>query len=74
MELPITNLIKYSSPGWVKKYTNDIDLKQEMYSHVCRMCRENYSISEHSTLDAMLSTDCGCEFGIDHVEDWELEP
>lgn len=74
MRIPITNLIKYSHPGWVKKFTNDIDLKNEMYTHICPMCRETDSVSAHSELDVMLGTDCGCEFGIDHVEEWELEP
>jgi hypothetical protein len=65
LEVPYTSLIKFSSPGWRKRFNNDIDLKLEMYSHVCGMCRKVYTITESSSMDDLLSTDCGCEFGIE---------
>lgn len=32
-------LIKCSSPGWVKAFASEADLVEELRSHVCMMCR-----------------------------------
>lgn len=76
-------LVKISAPGWTKTYTNDIDLKAELYSHICDLCRpgevhvnddgEQFvlwePVNENSDIGDMLNTACGCEFMIDEDDD-----
>ena len=80
-------LHKLSEPGWTKVYTNDIDLKAELYSHICSLCRPGEvhvnddgerlvlwePVNEHSDIDDMLNTACGCEYQVvEEVEDDEI--
>lgn len=81
----ITKLYKLSAPGWTKEYTNDIDLKAELYAHICKSCREGNiwkgedegeedvvlwdPVNENSDVYDMLATACGCEFDIGEDED-----
>lgn len=66
-------LIKLSAPGWEKDFVNEADCKAELYKHICNLCRagtefEEYPeapVDENSTIDAMLSTACGCEYMIE---------
>lgn len=77
----ITKLHKLSAPGWTKEYDNDIDLKAELYSHICDSCRGGHieitdageswdiwdAVNEHSDVGDMLATACGCEYDIEEV-------
>jgi hypothetical protein len=73
-------LIKLSSPGWEKQFTNESSLKSVLYSHLCIDCREGRKVyigqegfetefddpvNENSTIDEMLSTSCGCEYMVE---------
>lgn len=66
-------LIKLSAPGWEKQYTNEAELKAELYSHICNLCRRGDEcpefpqdpVNENSTVDEMLSTPCGCEYMVE---------
>jgi hypothetical protein len=71
-------LIKMSSPGWEREFQMEEELKAELYSWICKDCKEGYedeyeddlifkslSINIDSSLYEMLSTACGCEFGIE---------
>jgi len=79
----MTKLYKLSAPGWVKEYDNDIDLRAELYSHICGACRigcreqmgdgEVWTVwepvNENSDIYEMLATACGCEYDIGEEED-----
>lgn len=81
----ITKLHKLSAPGWTKEYDNDIDLKAELYSHICSSCRtgckEKFDdgdiwevwgpVTENSDICDMLATACGCEYDIEEVDEPE---
>jgi len=63
-------LIKYSAPGWEQEYSTEEDLRKALYNHICGMCREGEEdfsdpVYEHSEIDHLLSTACGCEFGVE---------
>jgi len=36
-------LIKYSSPGWIKEFENEFDLREELAKHICSECMNNQS-------------------------------
>lgn len=68
------DLIKLSEPGWIKTFTNEIDLRAELYKHICSHCREgelddqlllSEAVNENSSIDDMLSTSCGCEYQVE---------
>lgn len=72
-------LYKLSSPGWVKDFETENQMKSELYKHICKICREDsewmheesrvrFPINEASAVDEMLATACGCEFDVEHVE------
>ena len=74
-------LIKLSSPGWEKDFDSETELKAELYSHICDMCRpgeiykddgEEYVIWDpvdgNSSIGDMLSTACGCEYMVEDEE------
>ena len=81
----MTKLYKVSAPGWIKEYDNDIDLKAELYAHICDSCRAGCTeylddgtiwsvwdpVNENSDVNDMLATSCGCEFDIGEDEDRE---
>lgn len=71
------DLIKLSEPGWIKTYTNEIDLRAELYKHICSYCREGElddrlvlsdAVNENSSIDDMLSTSCGCEYLVEEIK------
>ena len=71
-------LHKISMPGWTKTYTNDIDLKAELYKHICEHCRKGEihdefvlwdPVNENSSVDNMLNTGCGCEYEIEEIDE-----
>lgn len=77
-------LIKLSVPGWIKTYNNDIDLKAELYSHICMNCRSGHieqlddgewevwkPVDENSDIGDMLATACGCEYDIEEEDERE---
>lgn len=70
----MTKLYKLSAPEWVKEFDNDIDLKAELYSHICDSCRNGCAeddiviwepVNEKSDIGDMLATACGCEYDVD---------
>ena len=78
-------LYKLSAPGWTKEYDNDDDLRRELFTHICKPCRDGEKIynesnelvyetdpvDENSDVYALLATACGCEFDIGEDEDRE---
>ena len=71
-------LSKVSSPGWGKEFQMEEELKAELYSWICKDCKEGYEeeyedelffkslpINIDSSLYEMLSTACGCEFRVE---------
>ena len=76
-------LVKLSMPRWTKTYTNDIDLKAELYKHICEHCRKGQAfinddgekfvlwdpVDENSSVDDMLNTGCGCEYEIEEIDE-----
>jgi hypothetical protein len=67
------NLVKISSPGWIKEFDTEKELKAVLYSYICHMCRKGTSdgdyveppVNENSTLKEMLASPCGCEFDVE---------
>ena len=72
----IIKLHKLSSPGWTKIFDNEIDLRTELYAHICADCRSGNTESHdlpvyaNSSIDEMLWTACGCEFSVEYPEDF----
>lgn len=76
-------LIKLSMPGWEKEFETDDDLKKELYSHICNMCRTGEKIydedgeliwhsdpvDELSSIDELLCTPCGCEYETENLNE-----
>lgn len=75
-------LHKYSNPGWQKTFENDIDLREELVRHLCKLCIDGVrgQINEHGEIvyletvicdvndtESLLSTDCGCEYGVEEI-------
>lgn len=72
-------LVKYSSPGWEQKYPTLHDAITALRTHICSDCRNGSPgflddvvdvefdgrIYECRDKDVLLSTPCGCEFGIE---------
>jgi len=73
MNTKMFTLIKLSAPGWEKQFTNESNLRVELYSHICNLCRRGDEcpefpqdpVNENSTVDEMLSTPCGCEYMVE---------
>lgn len=71
----IIKLHKLSSPGWTKIFDNEIDLRTELYAHICDGCRsgdtefEELPVYANSTIDEMLWTACGCEFSVEYDDE-----
>ena len=73
-------LIKNSDPGWEREFQTEAELKTELYSWICKDCKEGCDeeyggfvhveppIDLTSSLDEMLSTSCGCEFYVEGEE------
>jgi hypothetical protein len=69
-------LTKLSSPGWERHYNDLSQVQKELYAHICGLCRKGVPvynlqgeevwhsepITETSSIDDMLCTDCGCEY------------
>lgn len=70
---PKITLIKVSWPGWEKEFDTVAELKTELWSHICGMCRagedcdpEEYPpLTKDSLLVDIWATGCGCEFDFD---------
>ena len=71
-------LHKLSLPDWIKEYDNEVELKSELYTHICYSCRlgcvhEGNTIwkpvNENSSIPDMLNTACGCEYDVSNGED-----
>ena len=69
-------LHKLSASGWTKEFDNEIDLKEELYNHICDLCRvgkEEFNrfnpIDANSSIEDMLFTDCGCEFAVEYDDE-----
>ena len=60
-------LHKLSSPGFTKSFATVEELRLELKEETCGMCLREYGTS----LEGMLGSDCGCEYGVSGVE---LEP
>jgi hypothetical protein len=56
---------KYSMPGWEKTFDTYNQAKECLYSYICHLCRDQDAITISSSIEDMLSTPCGCEFGVD---------
>ena len=76
-------LVKCSGEGWSKLFDSEAELRQELLSHICRLCLsgeevyigieeviENTPPDVTSTRD-LLATACGCEY---EVYIWERIP
>lgn len=60
-------LTKLSDPGWEKDFPAEKYLKACLYEYICEGCRGDDSVDQKSTLRAMLSTACGCEFMVETI-------
>jgi hypothetical protein len=73
-------LFKLSAPGWEKEFTSKEELRKELYTHMCGICRqgdkaydpetneviwESSPVNENSSIDELLFTACGCEFDVE---------
>jgi hypothetical protein len=66
-------LIKLSMPGWEKEFSTEDECKAELYNYICTLCCKGTEFREYkvppidanSSLDAMLSSACGCEFMVE---------
>ena len=58
-------LVKLSEPGWEKDLEDEAAVQKELVKYICVQCRENNLITEFSHYEAMLATDCGCEFSVE---------
>lgn len=58
-------LIKYSAPGWERRYSDPEELKRDLWAHICGSCERDHSLTSQSLIVDLLSTGCGCEFGVD---------
>lgn len=71
-------LEKMSSPGWIKQFESEAELKTVLWSHICKSCRTgeinsetgelypfSQGVTEESSIDEMLATPCGCEFDVE---------
>ena len=71
----IIKLHKMSCPGWTKIFDNEIDLRTELYAHICTVCRngdtefQELPVYENSSIDEMLWTACGCEFNVEYDDE-----
>lgn len=67
-------LTKLSGEGWEKHFSNEEDLKAELFSHICPMCRDGFEyegakpVNAGSSIWDMLSTACGCEYMVENLE------
>lgn len=68
-------LIKASLPGWTKEFDNEVDLKAELYDHICNHCRvgeEQFDIDPvdaNASIGDMLWTACGLEFYVEYDDE-----
>ena len=76
------NLIKLSSPGF-DLHTEHLEVVRDILdTYVCGMCKKNHSRPDdfnfpsnyrelfiEQQVDALLGTDCGCEFMLEENED-----
>lgn len=44
-------LIKLSAPGWEKEFATEAELKAELYSHICNLCRPGEIIKKEDNPD-----------------------
>lgn len=58
-------LYKMSAPGWKLEFDTEEQARDELLKHICDQCRTTMRITEGSSIDEMLGTDCGCEFDVD---------
>jgi hypothetical protein len=71
-------LVKYSYPGWEKHFETMDELVTELRSHICGSCLSGNSefsevvdteyngiIYECRDVGTLLSTSCGCEYGME---------
>jgi hypothetical protein len=66
-------LTKQSLPTWSKQFDSQEQLRLELYTHICEICKdgENYNglviwsaVDENSSISDLLNTGCGCEFRV----------
>ena len=57
-------LFKLSEPGWTKEFDTDVELQQELFMWMCEQCQCEEAITEISSINDMLATACGCDFGV----------
>jgi len=60
------NLIKLSRPSWSKSISSSAELKEELFQHICNICRLSHNVSVNSQVQKMLGTDCGCEYEVEY--------
>ena len=79
-------LIKLSAPGWEKEFDTEEEVKAELYSHICNLCRKGEiaetdegefvlwdPVDENSSVGDMLWTACGCEFDVERPPEYSNE-
>ena len=57
-------LIKLSSPGWVKQFNTKDEVKAELLEYICEGCLAG-GVDENSSIGELLWTACGCEFDVE---------
>lgn len=73
-------LIKRSSPGWVKEFTSKFALRQELLRHICSTCLDGEityigansefvterfgRVPNRRKWQHLLGTGCGCEYEV----------
>lgn len=76
-------LFKLSAPGWEKEFETKEELRVELFKHICGICVngekvyddtgdvvwESQSVDEHSSINDLLCTPCGCEFDVELEND-----
>ena len=58
----IYSLTKLSRTGWVKTFHTEEEVRNELYTHICKSCILAEELTLDSTIDDLLATDCGCEY------------
>jgi hypothetical protein len=70
----------YPASGWTKEFATEEEVRQELYRNTCGICRvgekvygndgelvhEFEGVNPDSSLGDLLSTGCGCEFGVEY--------
>jgi len=81
-------LIKYSTPSWTKEFHSYSECCEELLKHICSQCingertfisngefvteTDIYNCPDIRDIHSLLSTSCGCEYGVEEPEEIEI--